>query len=213
MDELREFLQSLSYPLYYLDFETFSLPIPPYDNLSPYSKVPFQYSLHVQDEPGGRLRHCSYLAEPGADPRPEFLRHVLEDTEGEGDIVVYHKPFEHSVLSSLTAAHPQAENAINDRLDRMVDLLDPFRKQLYWHPKMGGSNSIKNVLPVFAPELSYQELEVENGEQAMAAFVRLSAERDPARITEQRQALLDYCELDSLAMARILDGLRRIVGL
>jgi len=211
--ELREFLLELAYPLYYLDFETFALPIPPYDGLSPYGKVPFQYSLHVQAEPGRPLQHHGFLAEAGIDPRPAFLEQLLEDTRGEGDIVVYNRGFERSVLRSLQQNFPGAGAALEQRSERMVDLLEPFRKQLYWHPQMGGSNSLKKVLPVFAPDLSYEALEVGDGEQAMDAFLKLADERDPERVEAGRQALWEYCQLDTLAMVRILDGLRQVTGL
>jgi len=212
-DELRAFLGELHYPLYYLDFETFAQPIPPYDGLSPYSNIPFQYSLHLQKEPGGEVMHSGFLAEPVEDPRPAFLDPLLQETEGDGDIIVYHQPFEQGVLRSLAVTFPDQGGVIEDRIDRLVDLLKPFRERLYWHPEMGGSNSLKQVLPVFAPELSYAALEVGNGEQAMDAFLRLAEEHDPDRIKAQRQALWDYCSLDTLAMVRILDGLRGVVGL
>jgi CRISPR/Cas system-associated exonuclease Cas4 (RecB family) len=212
-DELRAFLLDLHYPLYYLDFETFALPVPPYDGLSPYHNVPFQYSLYVQAEPGRPLRHHGYLAEAGIDPRREFLEQLLEDTAGDGDIIVYHRPFERGVLTALAGAFPDRAEAIESRIGRLVDLLDPFRKRQYWHPKMGGSNSLKHVLPVFAPELSYEALEVENGEQAMDAFLRLADEGDPERVEALRHSLWEYCKLDTLAMVRILDGLRAAVGL
>lgn len=211
-DEIKAFLSELSYPLYYLDFETFALPIPPFDDLSPYTKVPFQYSLHVQAEPGRPLWHHGFLAEAGVDPRREFLDRLLEDTEGEGSIVVYYAPFERGVLRSLIDAFPQHGEAIEARIDRMVDLIEPFKRRAYWHLQMGGSNSLKQVLPVFAPELSYEEMEVSDGDQAMAVFLSLAGEDDPARIESLRQDLWEYCKLDTLAMVRILDGLRAAIG-
>ena len=206
--ELKKFLEELRYPLHYLDFETFALPIPPLEGLSPYGKVPFQYSLHIQDVPGGALRHSGFLSESGHDPRLSFLEQLLDETKGKGDIVVYHRPFEKGVLRSLADDFPDHREAIEGIIERLVDLLDPFRQRLYWHPAMGGSNSLKQVLPVFAPELSYESLEVGNGEQAMEAFLPLAYEHDPDRIKSIRRALWDYCELDTLAMVRILDGLR-----
>jgi hypothetical protein len=205
---LQAFLEALKYPLYYLDFETLGLPIPPHDGLRPYSQLPFQYSLHIQAEPGGELEHRGYLAEPGADPRPGFLERLLEDTAGEGDIVVYHQPFEQGVLAEMARMYPGRSNAIESLMERVVDLLEPFRKRWYWHPRMGGSNSLKDVLPVFAVDLSYKALEIQHGEAAMQAFFELEQESDPIRIAALRAALWAYCELDTLAMVHILDGLR-----
>jgi hypothetical protein len=205
---LQTFLDGLNYPLFYLDFETVGHPIPPYEGLRPYSQLPFQYSLHIQAQPGGELEHRGYLAEPGADPRPEFLERLLEDTAGDGDIVVYHQPFEKGVLAELARVYPERSVEIEPRIGRLVDLLDPFRKRWYWHPQMGGSNSLKDVLPVFAGDLSYKVLEIQHGEAAMQAFFELEQESDPTRIAALRASLWAYCELDTLAMVRILDGLR-----
>jgi hypothetical protein len=210
--ELRSFLAGFKYPLYYMDFETFALPIPPFDGLKPYDKVPFQYSLHVQSDPGGPLQHSGYLASAGIDPRRDFLERLLEETEAGGSIVVYSLPFERGVMESLAERFSGRREAIRNRVERMVDLLVPFRQRSYWHPGMGGSNSLKQVLPVFAPELSYEDLEIGDGESAMAAFLSLEEEGDPRRTDELRQALWHYCELDTLAMVRIVDGLREAAG-
>jgi CRISPR/Cas system-associated exonuclease Cas4 (RecB family) len=211
-EKINRFLSSLLYPLYYLDFETFALPIPPFGALSTYDKVPFQYSLHVQSEPGQPLWHHGYLAQAGIDPRSEFIEQLLEDTEGEGSIVVYYMPFERGVLRSLEETFPEYRDEIEQRIERMVDLLEPFKQRAFWHPKMGGSNSLKRVLPVFAADLSYEQMEVSDGEQAMVAFLSLQDEGDASCIEEKRQALWDYCSLDTLAMVRILDGLRELVA-
>jgi hypothetical protein len=206
--QIRDFLLSLNYPLFFMDFETFALPIPPFNLLSPYEKVPFQYSLHIQSEPGGQLYHHGFLAEAGIDPRREFLERMLEDTQGEGAIIVYYLPFERGVLRSLAEKFPEYTQSIEQRIERLVDLLEPFKQRAFWHPDMGGSNSLKQVLPVFAPELSYDAMQVTNGDQAMAVFVGLYEEQDAKAIEQQRNALWEYCELDTLAMVRILEGLR-----
>jgi hypothetical protein len=211
-ERLREFLGGLAYPLRYLDFETFALPIPPFDGLRPYEKVPFQYSLHVQGEPGGALDHSGFLAERRGDAREALLTRLLQETEGDGSILVYYSAFERGVLLSLAEQFPEHRAAILERVGRMVDLIVPFRRRWYWHPEMGGSNSLKDVLPVFAPELSYEETGIGDGEEAMAVFLSLRERTDPESIRELRQSLWDYCRLDTLAMVRILEGLRAAAG-
>lgn len=209
--QLQTFLDSLTYPLCYLDFETIGHPIPRYEGLSPYSQLPFQYSLHIQEQPGGDVTHHGFLAQAGTDPRPEFLERLLVDTVSSGDIVVYHRPFEQGILAELARAYPEQAAEIESRMERMVDLLDPFRKRWFWHPDMGGSNSLKVVLPVFAQDLSYEVLDIQHGEAAMEAFFQLEDEHDPTQVAALRAALWAYCELDTLAMVRILDGLRGYV--
>lgn len=55
---LREFIDSLWYPLYFLDFETLRCPIPLFDGTRPYQQIPFQYSLHYIEKEGGKIGHC-----------------------------------------------------------------------------------------------------------------------------------------------------------
>lgn len=45
---IRKFLSQLSYPLYFLDFETLMQTVPQYDGQRPYQQITFQYSLHIK---------------------------------------------------------------------------------------------------------------------------------------------------------------------
>ncbi len=208
--DLLAFIAALDVPLYYLDFETFALPIPPFEGLSPYSKVPFQYSLHVQAEAGGEVVHSGFLAEAGVDPRREFLSSLLSETEGLGSIIVYYQSFERSVLAALGEQYPHFKPAIDGRIERFVDLWDPFRKQQFYTPAMGGSTSLKSVLPALVPEMRYDDLEISDGNQAMEAYLSLVEMTDPEEIERIRGDLWEYCQLDTLAMVRILEELRKV---
>ncbi|HEY69848.1 MAG TPA: DUF2779 domain-containing protein [Anaerolineae bacterium] len=207
-ERIQAFIESLAYPLSYLDFETFALPIPPWDGLRPYNHVPFQYSLHIQREPGGEVVHSGFLAEPGEDPRQAFLDSLLPATEGAGSIVVYYKSFEKGVLNALGDQFPAYRTAMDQRIERLVDLRDPFGKQWFYLPAMGGSTSLKAVLPALAPDLSYGALGIQNGTEAMAVYLEHSEQADPEAYAVQRDDLWEYCKLDTLAMVRILDVLR-----
>lgn len=67
-DNIRDFLSTLSYPLYFLDFETMQPVIPKYVGTKPYAQIPFQYSLHYIEAEGGELKHKEFLADSGTDP-------------------------------------------------------------------------------------------------------------------------------------------------
>lgn len=98
--------------------------------------------------------------------------------------------------------------------DNMKDLMAPFQRGDYYTRAMGGSNSIKAVLPALFPddpELDYHALEgVHNGSEAMDAFAALAG-MDPAEAKTIREQLLRYCELDTLAMVKIWQKLREAV--
>ena len=88
----------------------------------------------------------------------------------------------------------------------MVDLVAPFRKN-YRLPAMQGSYSIKAVLPALVPELSYDNLAIGNGGDASAAFYNLKHLENEAEKQAIRNALLEYCGMDSMAMVRVLEKL------
>lgn len=208
---IRAFLEGLDYPLHFLDFETFNLSIPPFDGVKPYMQIPFQYSLHVQDGIGAELKHSGFLAKAGTDPRLPLLERLLAETEGSGSIVVYNMGFEKTRLRELAEAFPAYATSLTDRIDRLGDLMVPFRERHLYKPEMGGSYSIKAVLPTLVPDLSYEGLEIAEGTMASDAYLNLWDETDPRRMERVREALWEYCKLDTLAMVRILERLYQVI--
>jgi hypothetical protein len=208
---IRQWLQQLKYPLYFMDFETFGPPIPLYERSRPYQQIPVQFSVHVQRQPGSILEHYEYLGEPETDPRQEFLSQLLKAVGREGSVLVYNRSFESSRLSEIQTDFPTLHADIDNILNRLVDLMEPFREKWYYTPDMNGSYSIKSVLPALIPELSYKELEIGDGNSAMAAFEGLLNITDNAERNTVRAALLEYCKLDTLAMVRILEKLENIL--
>lgn len=197
------------YPISFLDFETTYLtPVPLFDGTRPYQQVPFQYSLHVLRKKGGKLTHSSWLADPDeGDPRPEFIENLLADLPGKGTILAWNMTFEKQRLQELAAFSTGHALAIAGVIDRLVDLIVPFRSQAVYDWRMAGSASLKSVLPALIPELSYNKLEVADGGAASAAWLRMMESEESDEKERLRQALLCYCELDTLAMVRILEWL------
>jgi hypothetical protein len=58
---IAEFLQTMKYPLAFLDYETYPSAIPKYNGYRPYQQVPFQFSLHVIDSHGDELKHFDFI--------------------------------------------------------------------------------------------------------------------------------------------------------
>ena len=209
---IENFLSDLNYPHFFMDFETFQPAVPFFDNSKPYQQIPFQYSIHLKEKVDGELKHFEFLAEAGEDPRIKFIDGLLNDTKGEGDIVVYNKSFEITRLKEIARDFPQYADEIEKLILRIKDLMIPFQRKYYYSPEMKGSYSIKAVLPSLIPELSYDKLEINEGGLASIAFESLQNETDMMIIAETREQLLEYCKLDTLAMVRILEKLDLIGG-
>ncbi len=206
-----KFLSPLASPITHLDFESFQQPLPEYPGTKPYSQIPFQYSLHIEGENG--LEHREFLGPVGEDPRRALAESLIGDIPGKGTILAYNRSFERRIIGSLAGLYPDLAPALRSLAARIEDLMTPFQKGWYYHPAMGGSYSIKRVLPALVPEMenAYGALPgVHNGAEASAVWNSLAGEEDREKGEEIRRGLLAYCELDTLAMVRILEKLREL---
>lgn len=208
--EVRKFLDSIWYPLCYLDFETVFPAIPHFDGLRPYQQMPFQYSLHTQVSPGAELQHHEFLAQPGVDPRAELTETLLEQIPEDACLIAWNQKFEMGILGGLAEHLQQHAARIGRLLESFRDPMTLFRARSVYLWQQKGSYSIKAVLPHLVPELTYDGLEVANGEMAMSAYRAMSAAKDPQELARIRRALLDYCGLDTLAMVRIVERLKEM---
>ena len=211
LEQISQFLDSLVYPLYYFDFETFSMAIPPFDGTHPYQNVPFQFSLHVVQKPGGKTEHFSFLAEDAADPRPALLAELKRLLGESGSIIVYNQSFEAGVLRELGEAFPEYAEWAAGITERFIDLFIPFRRLWYYHPSQKGSASLKAVLPAVTGK-SYEGLDIANGEDATLSFQRVTfgedvPEEEKAKV---RDDLIKYCGLDTEGMVWIVEELAKL---
>jgi len=209
---IQGFLDTLHYPLYFLDFETFSPAIPPFDGTRPYQDIPYQYSLHAIESEGAPLKHSEYLAPPGIDPRRRLAEKLIGDIPPNACVLAYVASFEKGVLMSLAGWFPEYRPRIENIIDNLVDLALPFQKRYLYHWQFNGSYSLKIVLPALVPDLTYQGLEIKDGDMAMQAYTKMQTSHDPAEIERIRNALLEYCSLDTLGMVRIVEKLKEMAG-
>ena len=209
---ITDFLNTVKYPVLFMDFETFMPAVPIFDKTKPYQHIPFQYSIHYKKSKDSILEHFYFLAEQGIDPRKSFIENLLKDTETEGTILVYDTLMEKNILNGLKKDFPEHTAAIDSRLSRIIDLMLPFQNKSYYHPAMKNSFSIKNLLHALVPDLSYANLTISSGSIAMTAFEQLQTETDMFRIIEIREQLLEYCKLDTLSMVKIFEKLEEVTA-
>jgi predicted RecB family nuclease len=207
---LGEVLNQTAGPCAYMDFETFSPAIPQYVGTRPYQRIAAQWSLHIDGEDGA-LEHQEFLADLAFDPRRSFAETLLDAVGGNGPIVVY-SSFESSVLNDLAKQFPDLAAPLQAVRARLVDLLPVVRGHVD-HPDFKGSNSIKDIAPVLAPDLRYEDLpDVAEGGEAAAALYRLATMHLQAGETVEsvREGLLRYCALDTLALAKVRGALAEL---
>ncbi len=205
--ELSSELDKLEYPLRFVDFETINPCVPRFAGMRPYDQLPFQWSVHVQRRPGAEPEHYEFLAPDASDPRREFISSLCHAL-GEGGSIVVYSSFESQRFSDLASWLPEFADRISAVQRRLFDLLPVVREHVY-HPAFAGSYSIKSVLPALAPEMTYDGMQVANGQDAGLAWESLlRGSLDCGERDRIRKALLAYCGQDTLAMVRLVHVLR-----
>ena len=212
---IQDILDSLVYPLYFIDYETCQYAIPKYDKTKAYQQIPFQYSLHIIKEEGAPIEHKEYLADVNDDDLIRtFAESMIEDMPEDGSVIVYNMAFEATRNNEIGEMFPDLKPEMERINANMVDLMIPFRNRDYYTKEMKGSYSIKYVLPALYPddpELDYVNLDVvHNGGEASAAFLSLKnkTQEEQERI---REGLLRYCELDTYAMVKIWENFKEVI--
>jgi predicted RecB family nuclease len=201
-------LSKLKYPLYFADFETMNPALPRFAGMRPYDQIPFQWSVHVQRQPGAVPEHFEFLATDRSDPRPPFVSALCDSLGERGSIVVYHQQFESTRLSDLASWLPEFSARINKIQRRLWDLLPIVRDHVY-HPAFGGSYSLKSVLPALVPEMTYEGMDVADGQAAGLVWKSIVAgECSETERRQKRKALLEYCCQDTLGMVKLVEQIR-----
>jgi hypothetical protein len=209
--EIKDFISKLQYPLYFFDYETMSSLIPYFDGHRPYQQVPFQYSLHTQRTPDSELEHTEYIHADNSDPSRPLVEQLIKDIGDNGSVIVWYEGFEKTRNTELGKMMPEYSDAMEAINSRVVDLMIPFKSKLYDDPRCEGSASIKHVLPVLVPKLSYKALDIQEGGSAQRLW--MEAVLDETRKGEKDKILSDlfeYCKLDTLAMVEIYNVLKKL---
>ena len=210
---IREFIDALQFPLYFLDFETASSTVPLFDGTRPYQQVPFQYSLHVVNEPGGAEIPREYLHLKDTSPVESLLEHLVADIGDQGSILAWSIGFEKGRNSEMGEAFPKYAALMKQFNERMIDLKNPFSKGWFTDKDFFGSASLKDVLPVLIPKLAYDDLEIQGGVTAQRVWMdAILRGKNPASRDKAIVDLKAYCERDTLAMVEIWRILNDIVS-
>ncbi len=200
IESLKAELDSLTFPLYFLDYETYPTAIPPYSGYHPYQQIVFQYSLHVVRNKNSEPEHYELLILDGepSERIAESLRANIGDT---GTVISWFKTFENSRNKELAGFLPSEREFFLGVIARTYDLMNVVEDQHYVHPGFHGRSSIKKVLPVLAPHLSYKVLGVQSGTEAIEAYRKITTgELTGEAVEKKKKEMLEYCKLDTFAM-------------
>lgn len=207
-DKIKKFLDDLEYPLYFLDYESIKKAIPPYNGTRPYQQIVFQYSVHTLESPDSELKHDMYLHTEDSNPIEPLTESLRKVIGHDGSVIVWHKVFERDRNKEMGDYDKAYFDFYQDLNDRMVDLEIPFQQDWYAVKEFKGSSSIKAVLPVLIPELSYKEIDIQDGLTTGRIWTEVVIDKkhvaDKAKMFEEMRK---YNTLDTLAMVEIYNKL------
>ncbi len=201
-------LATLKYPLYFLDYETINPGIPLFGSTRPYQQICFQYSLHVQRDPKSKLEHYEFLHLGKDNPTPHLLKQLQTEIGPTGTVIVWNQTFEMGRNREMAKDYPEYRAFLTNVNSRVYDLMKIVDEDMYMDYRFMGSASIKNVLPVLVPELSYENLGIKDGNEAGDAWYALMENKAEDR-DKTIKDMLTYCGQDTLAMVKILEVLRK----
>lgn len=201
VEAIRNELSELEFPIHFFDFETLNPTVPRFEGLSPYDHFPFQYSCRILQSDGS-ITHHEYLHTDTTDPRLPLVESMLNHISDFGSVVVYSASFERERFEELAQYFPEYSGALQSVVSRLWDQLLIFKNH-YKHPGFGGSNSLKNVLPILVPSLSYQNLDVQDGDDAQAVWDLMINTTGEVEKGNMIYHLKNYCRMDTLAMVEI----------
>jgi len=206
-EKIKEFLDDLKYPLYYIDFEAYQEPIPRFHNTRSYEQVAFLYSIHIEQE-NGDISHHEHIVIDG-NPKEELAKSIVKCINSEGTYIAYNVDFEKYALRKLSFYDEELEEITSSIIFK--DLMSIFKNHYYYLPAMNGSHSIKNVLrAIFPDDENYNSLKVQSGYEAMNSYLDMLNENKNKK--EISHNLKKYCEMDTFAMVKIIRHLRSIVS-
>ena len=211
-EKIVEEFRTLTFPLYFLDYETFPAAIPRFDGFSPYNQIPFQYSVDVLKSAEDKPEHYEFLHIGSDDPSMAFAESLQKYLGTSGSIVVWHKGFECGRNDEIANRIPVLKPFLDALKVRIYDLEDIFRKQYHIHRDFRGGTSIKRILPVLVPKLSYKELEIRDGGSAADTWNKIvSGNYNDAEKERAINNLKIYCGLDTFAMYSIWLALHKLL--
>lgn len=205
---LKFWLQDISYPISFLDFEWDSFVIPPYKGMKANEALTFQYSLHILNE-HNELIHKEYLGT--GDCRDELIQQLIRDLPKKGTIFSYNAfGAEMLRLNEMMKRNKQYTRPLKNAIKRLKDMSDPFIMGVVYAIKMKGQYSLKSVMGALSSEGYYNDLQIAKGVDAVIQWRQLDRNQQ-FDTKETREMLLQYCSMDTLALVKLYEWLNELI--
>lgn len=198
LEEFKEAIVSIQYPLHFIDFETCTMAVPFHKGMKPFQNVIFQWSCHTLHEDGG-IEHAEWLNISDYYPNFEFAKSLKAQIGTKGTVLTW-SSYENSQLRAIKNTLEESEDfdpellhwlesiIVVDKKDdsnRILDMHD-LAKFYYFHPLMGGRTSIKVVLPAVLQETKNEVSKVLLHKENLYQLNEEGKLIDPYKLLEER---------------------------
>ena len=215
-DKMQYWFSRLEYPIYHFDFETFGCPLPRFRGEEPYRQSVFEFSLHIEREPGicdKENDNFIFLNEECFDDERKALAKAIvdhfefnDDGTLKGTMLAQNTSFEIGRLKELAKLFPEYSDKLLAICDKWADLMHLLKNNEmykgmenadvfnYYHKDLSGSYSIKKTLPTLVPSLTYKGMDVGNGVQAYIAYINYDSPTPTAFDKENKNVMKTKAE-------------------
>ncbi len=207
---IKDFLSKIKHPYCSIDIEVWMPALPHYQNTKPFQQIPFLFSM--VSEKDNELVKQSYFKPIEEDNRKAFLMEILKATQPFETILMYDKSLEETVLNQLVDLYPEFMEDVKLFKSKIIDLAEPIKQGLYYHPNMRGNFSLKSLSSIINANYDFDKLDVQSGIIAMYLYEALLTEQNPLNRETSQQQLIEYCELDALVTLELLNYYQGILN-
>ena len=211
-EKISEFLEQVDtqLPINFLDFETFTKVIPEIGH-KPYQLIPILYSTAVMYPTQTKTISRNDLIERSIPTDSKFFaKQLINSIEPIGSVFSWYMSFEKSVIKQLAKMNPELEGQLTSISDRMLDLREPFLKGYYVDKRFEGTTKLKKVGSVITSELSYDNLEINNGSIVGDLWYEMISSEDLNLQNRISTDLQKYCSMDTTSLITIYQFLQNI---
>jgi hypothetical protein len=201
---IRQFLDTLKYPLVAMDMEIWSAAIPQLQGTKPFEQIPFLVCFYD----GNTATH--FFTEHKTDERKLFAEKLIELSKGFETIVVYDKTMEVGAINNLISRFPEYKQALDLLKSKLADVFDIFLELAYYHPAFKSNFSLKVVSSIVLSDFSYPK--ISSGLEAMNYYEQFRLATTEEEKNKFRAELVEYCNTDSLATLKLLEFLRNLTA-